>query len=92
MRFADGVREVEVGWHVHRDHPRKGYATEAGAACCRWVFEVLCRDRVISLIRPENVPSRRVAEKLGMEVEKEITYGSTKPLPHYVYVLSGPEA
>ena len=85
VRFPGGVREVEVGWHVHRDHQRQGYATEAGAACCRWVFEVLGRDRVISLVRPENVPSRRVAEKLGMEVEKEVIYGSTNPLPHLVY-------
>ncbi len=85
VRFAGDAREVEVGWHVHRAHQRKGYATEAGALCCRWVFEVLGRDRVISLIRPENVPSRRVAEKLGMEVEKEIIYGAAHPLPHLVY-------
>src|SRR5688500_5204139 len=36
VQLAEGVAEIEVGWHVHRDHQRKGYATEAGAACCRY--------------------------------------------------------
>ena len=40
-------------------------------------------ERVISLIRPENVPSRRVAERNGMLVEKETIFVG---LPHLVYV------
>jgi RimJ/RimL family protein N-acetyltransferase len=39
------------------------------------------------LIRPENVPSRRVAEKLGMTVEKETSHGPGSGMPHLVYRL-----
>ena len=84
---VDGQREVEVGWHVRRDQQRQGLATEAARECIRYGFEDLGRTRLISLIRPENVPSRRVAEKLGMEVEKVVMHGSAHPMRHFVYVL-----
>jgi len=38
-----------------------------------------CEGRIISLIRPENLPSRRVAERNGMAVEKETEFVG---LPH----------
>lgn len=56
---------VELGWHVRGDRQGRGYATEAGAACRHHAWEVLDVDRLISLIRPENVPSWKVARKLG---------------------------
>ena len=84
---VDGRRETEVGWHVRRDQQRQGLATEAARECIRYGFEDLGRTRLISLIRPENVPSRRVAEKLGMEVEKVVMHGSAHPMRHFVYVL-----
>jgi RimJ/RimL family protein N-acetyltransferase len=58
---------VELGWHVLRDRQGRGYATEAGAACRDRAWEVLDVDRLISLIRPENVPSWSVARALGFE-------------------------
>ena len=69
---VDGRREVEVGWHVKRSHWRRGLATEAGAACRDYAFGDLGLARLISLIRPENVASRRVAEKLGMTDRKSV--------------------
>jgi RimJ/RimL family protein N-acetyltransferase len=41
--------------------------------------------RVISLIHPENIPSRRVGEKIGMAPEKEITF---RGFPATVFALS----
>ena len=41
--------------------------------------------RVISLIHPENIPSRRVAEKNGMDVEKQIIF---RDFPTLVYAIS----
>ena len=86
-RVVDGEQEVEVGWHVKRSHWRRGIATEAARACCAYAFEELGLGRLISLIRGVNVPSRGVAENLGMTIEKEIVYAGT---PHYVYVLPRP--
>jgi RimJ/RimL family protein N-acetyltransferase len=82
-RFVDGRDEVEIGWQVKRARWRQGIASEAGAACRDYAFGPLGLTRVISLIRPENIPSRGVAEKIGMTIEKEIDY---KGMAHYVYV------
>ncbi len=85
-RVVDGVEEVELGWHIKRSRWGRGIAPEAAAACRYHAFGPLGLDRLISLIRPVNVPSRRVAEKIGMTVEKEVLYGSVA-WPHLVYAI-----
>jgi RimJ/RimL family protein N-acetyltransferase len=62
---VDGAHHTELGWHVRPDRQRRGYASEAGAACRDRAFAELDPPRLISLIRPENVPSWRVARRLG---------------------------
>jgi [ribosomal protein S5]-alanine N-acetyltransferase len=86
---VDGAREVEIGYHVRRDLWGKGLATEAAHACCDWGFAHLPVERIISLIRPENLPSRRVAEKNGMTVWKEVVW---RGLPHLVYAIRRKDA
>ncbi len=54
------------------------------------MFATLPLDHVISLILPDNVPSRGVAEHLGMTVWKEVIWGTEKPLPHFVYRVDRP--
>jgi RimJ/RimL family protein N-acetyltransferase len=66
IQNIEGVEEKEVGYLIHRPFWRRGFATEAARACCDYAFNVLRRERVISLIRPENLPSQGVARKLGM--------------------------
>jgi [ribosomal protein S5]-alanine N-acetyltransferase len=83
-RVVDDRDEVEIGWQVKRSHWRQGIASEAAAACRDYAFGTLGLSRVISLIRPVNIPSRGVAEKIGMSIEKEVDY---KGMDHYVYVL-----
>ena len=56
---------VELGWHIRRDRQGLGFATEAAAACRDQAWEVLDVDRLISIIRPENVPSWSVARAIG---------------------------
>ena len=68
----EGWPGLEVGWAFLRDRWGRGYAPEAGAASLRHAFTVLGADHVISVIHPDNVASRRVAEKLGGIVEREI--------------------
>lgn len=65
LQEVDGEHHVELGWHIRRDRQGHGFATEAGQACRDRAFEVLEPARLISLIRPENVPSWSVARKLG---------------------------
>lgn len=88
VQEVDSMNEIELGYHLRRDHWRKGLATEAACACRNFVFERLPVDHVISLIRPENLPSRRVAERIGMKVWKEVLW---RDLPHMVYRLDRSE-
>jgi [ribosomal protein S5]-alanine N-acetyltransferase len=78
----EGGPALEVGYHLRRDQWGHGYATEAARACMNFAFCELAAERVVSLIRPENLPSRRVAERNGMEVEREVMHSG---LPHLVY-------
>lgn len=72
MQEVEGRDEVEIGYHVRRDLWGSGYATEAAQACIEYAFHKLGAKRVISMIRPENQQSRRVAEKNGLSCEKII--------------------
>lgn len=66
--------EPEIGWLTHRDHWRRGFATEAGRGVRDYAFTTMGLPRVISLIRPENEPSRGVAAKVGMSVERDVEF------------------
>jgi len=59
--------KVEVGWHMARAYWGKGYATEAAQEAIRIGFQYLPVKRLFCLVRPWNVRSLRVAEKLGFE-------------------------
>ena len=84
VQEVEGERHVEIGWHVRPGLKGRGYAPEAGAAARDWAFANLDVDHVISLIRPENTSSARVAEKLGMHVWREADF---KGLRHRVWWL-----
>ncbi len=89
VQAVDGANEVEIGYHVRRDQWGQGLATEAARACRDYGFARLPVERLISLIRPQNLPSRRVAEKNGMTVWKEVVW---RNLPHLVYAIRREQA
>jgi RimJ/RimL family protein N-acetyltransferase len=84
VQDVDGTNEIEIGYHVRRDLWGQGLATEAARACRDYGFARLPVERLISLIRPENLSSRRVAEKNGMTIWKEVT---RQNLQHLVYAI-----
>jgi RimJ/RimL family protein N-acetyltransferase len=83
----EAVDEIEIGYHLHRKLWGQGLASEAARACRDYGFAHVPVARLISLIRPENSPSRRVAEKNGMHISKEIMW---RGLPHYLYAIERP--
>ncbi|RDI39060.1 GNAT family N-acetyltransferase [Aquicella lusitana] len=87
QKNIDGRDEVEVGYLFVRQFWHQGLATEAAKATMDYAREKLGFRRLISLIRPENLPSRRVAERNGMVPEKEIEFKGYK---HIVYVSEIP--
>jgi ribosomal-protein-alanine N-acetyltransferase len=77
--------EVEIGYRLDPAYWNRGLMTEAAHAVRDHAFEHLKLPRVISLIHPENIPSRRVAEKNGMKIEKEITF---RGFPTLVFAIT----
>lgn len=70
VQQVDGEPHVEVGYHVHPDLRGHGLATEAAAA----VRDAAAADGIghlVAIIRPANLPSRRVATKIGLSLERE---------------------
>jgi ribosomal-protein-alanine N-acetyltransferase len=73
-QVVDGIEELEIGYRIDPEYWNRGLATEAARAARDYAFSELRLSRVISLIHPENLASRRVAEKNGMTVEKETIF------------------
>ncbi len=81
---VDGVAAAELGYDFRKEYWNQGYATEAASAVRDHAFHVLQLPRLISLIRQHNVPSQRVAEKIGMRRRRELLRGETR---YWVYEL-----
>ena len=79
---------VEVGWRLHPDHWGRGLATEGGRASVRYGFEDLDLDRIIAVVMPENVASRRVMAKLGM-VEASTARDTERDVALQIHEITG---
>jgi RimJ/RimL family protein N-acetyltransferase len=72
VQEVEGNEEVEIGYLFLRKFWGRGLATEAARATRDHGFHTLGYTHLISLIDPGNLASRRVAEKFGMTLEKEV--------------------
>jgi len=70
----------ELGWLLGRDHWGHGYAREAAQAALAFAFDELGQRRVISLIRPDNLRSIRVAEAIGERLCERIPFMGSEAL------------
>lgn len=82
------IEDIEIGYRLHPAYWNRGLITEAARAVRDHGFRDCKLSRVISLIHPDNIPSRRVAEKNGMKIEKEIMFRGFLTL---VYALTREE-
>ena len=83
-----GIEDIEIGYRLNPDYWKRGLITEAAHAVGDHGFRDRKLSRVISLIHPKNIPSRRVAEKNGMTVENKITF---RGFPTLVYAITRQE-
>lgn len=72
--YPAGWPGLELIWTIRRQSWGRGYATEGARAALAFVFQQMARDRVISLIRPQNAASIRVAEKLGQRLQERMEF------------------
>ena len=71
MQRIHGQLLPEIGYHIRRDQQRKGYASEAAAACIRFAFENYDFPAVYSYMKHTNMASQKTAMKNGMKFVEE---------------------
>ena len=71
LMFLEDTPELELAYGLAKSHWGKRFATEAAQASLRYGFEELKLDRIVAVVHPQNIPSQRVLEKLGMTYTKD---------------------
>ena len=71
MQPINGQWLPEIGYHIRADQQRKGYASEAAAACVRYAFEHFRFPAVYSYMKYTNIPSQKTAMRIGMTFVEE---------------------
>lgn len=85
VQEVDGEKEFEISYRMRRDDWGNGLATEAARACRDYGFTQAGLHRLISIIESENAASIRVAEKMGMILEKKATFHN---IPVLIYSVA----
>lgn len=75
----------EIGFHIIKDYWNKGYATEAAIACMDYAFRVLNYPKVFSYTTVKNIPSQKVAEKMGMQKYKTFEKNGEKQIAQVAF-------
>lgn len=88
IQEVEGERLTEIGYLLHRPFWGRGLATEAARACRDHALGPLGRERVVSLIRPDNHPSRAVALRLEMRTVDVVDFHDRE---HLLYAVSRAE-
>ncbi|MDL4839413.1 GNAT family N-acetyltransferase [Aquibacillus rhizosphaerae] len=71
-QIIEGNEEIEIGYWICREHWGKGYATESAKALLEYGIKQINPQRFISLIQPDNLASKKVANKIEMKFDKRI--------------------
>ena len=66
ITLGETLREGELGWILHKNYWKKGYATEAARAVKDFAINDLHVSRLIAHCDSRNTASRRLMERLGM--------------------------
>lgn len=69
--YRDGKLFPEIGYHINKRFWNKGYASQASKACLEYLFKNTDFNEVFSYQNSTNIPSRKVAEKMGMSLREE---------------------
>jgi ribosomal-protein-alanine N-acetyltransferase len=86
LRYLNEMNEVEVLYGLAKPYWGRGIATQAAKATVAYGFNVANLDKLIAMALPNNLASRRVIEKAGLQYEKsihmfnlDVLYYSAKP-------------
>ncbi|MCB0713054.1 MAG: GNAT family N-acetyltransferase [Ignavibacteriae bacterium] len=89
----DGRTENDLGYIIHHPFWRQGYGTECAEALIAYFTEVrkttLLSDqnRIVANMAVDHIGSRRVAERVGMELERTFLNKRNRGIETCLYVL-----
>ena len=89
MQNIDGETLPEIGYHIHKNHWRKGCGKEAARAVRDWFFTHTDFNTVYSYMTCENTASYSTAASVGMKRVKAYTDTDGEVL--FVYALTRDE-
>ena len=81
----DEKLEVEIAYLLDKSFWGQGLATEAANGLLKYGFETLHLSRLICLIDPNNIASQRVAERIGMTLERKVDGIDGDNFPTLIY-------
>jgi ribosomal-protein-alanine N-acetyltransferase len=71
LKFLENTLEVQIGYLLLKSYWGRGLGTEAASAVLKYGFEIAKLQRIVAVAKPDNIASRRVLEKVGLEYEKD---------------------
>ena len=74
LQHLEDGEEVEISYYLGKPAWGRGYATEAGQAALDHGFGPLGLRRIVAVVRPGNVGSKRVLSKLGFSYERNDSF------------------
>ena len=84
----DNAKVLEPGYILKKAYWHKGFALEGAKACVDYAFNEMGIREIYISIRPENIASLKVAEKLGAKINgKHYVYCNDKDMLHLVYTI-----
>lgn len=86
MQNINGKTLPEIGYHFHKAHWRRGYASEAARCCTAYAFNELNFPAVYSYMTDSNIASYGVALKNGMKLVEN--YEDENGVKHRVYAIT----
>lgn len=83
----EDINEVEIAYMIDKRYWNQGLATEAAQGLLSYGFNKLNLSKLICLIDPENIASQKVAEKIGMKLEKKVDGIDGDNYPTLIYSI-----
>ena len=84
----DGTKYIGIAYIIDKKYWGKGYGIESAKASIDYAFSNLNAKVVIAQIRPNNLSSRKIAEKLNMKIQSEyVKHYNNIDMPHLIYYL-----
>ena len=88
----DSKLEVEVAYLLDKNFWHQGLATETAKGILSYAFDNLNLSRIICLMHPDNIASQRVAQRIGMNLERKVSGIASDNFPTLIYSINKPVA